>query len=190
MPLFSHYQTPAEPVQPAPAKKHGLFGRRQQQPEPVHSADPARGSAASVAGSKHGLFHRHGNSSDAHAASRSSTSSMSSSSSSGNHHDGAHRRSTSSSGGKVSLLDRMRGEDKAPVDPSILEAQQHMVEAEAAELEADRALTEARALAREAREHASRAVAEAQEDARRAMVKQKLAREVTKRGEGLGRHGI
>lgn len=59
--------------------------------------------------------------------------------------------------------------------------------AEKAEMDADRALDVARRQVREAREHVMRLEREADEDARRAVIKQRQAAEVSKRGQGLGR---
>jgi hypothetical protein len=62
--------------------------------------------------------------------------------------------------------------------------------AEKAENEADHALASARLRVREAREEVKRLELEAAEEARRAKVKQYHAREVSKRGKQLGRHGV
>lgn len=59
--------------------------------------------------------------------------------------------------------------------------------AEAAEREADRALMAARESVREARDHVRRLELEAEEEARRARIKQQQAKEVSKRGKQLGR---
>ncbi|TFY81271.1 hypothetical protein EWM64_g2748 [Hericium alpestre] len=74
-------------------------------------------------------------------------------------------------------------------DPSILNAQQKVSDAEAAEREADRALSSARAAGREAKQHVERLEREALEDARRAKAKQEEAKNVRKSASGLGRHG-
>lgn len=76
------------------------------------------------------------------------------------------------------------------LDPSILQAREHVMHAEAAEVEADRALGEARMRVRAAKDHVWRLEEEAKEEARRAKIKQEQAREVSKRGQGLGRHGL
>lgn len=59
--------------------------------------------------------------------------------------------------------------------------------AEAAERDADRALMAARENVRQAREHIRALELEAQEEARRAKIKQYHAKEVSKRGKQLGR---
>ncbi|KLP06124.1 uncharacterized protein Y057_3119 [Fusarium fujikuroi] len=70
-----------------------------------------------------------------------------------------------------------------------LEARERVQDAERAEREADRALEEARLSVREAREHVKRLEVEAKEDSRRAKVKQMEAKEMSKMGRSLGRHG-
>jgi hypothetical protein len=74
------------------------------------------------------------------------------------------------------------------IDPSIAEARDRVLFAEAAERDADRALAEARASVREARENIRRIEEEAREEARRAVIKHQQAREITRRGKTLGRH--
>lgn len=73
------------------------------------------------------------------------------------------------------------------MDPSILRAREHVVNAEAAERDADRALDEARRRVKEARQHVKTLEDEAREEARLAKIKQHHAAEVSKRGKGLGR---
>jgi hypothetical protein len=86
-----------------------------------------------------------------------------------------------------SILHRTFGNGNSDVDPSIIAARERVMTAEKAEVDADRALDAARIRVREAREHVKRLEAEAAEDARRAKIKQHQAREVSKRGQGLGR---
>ncbi|KAI1506060.1 hypothetical protein F5X99DRAFT_367007 [Biscogniauxia marginata] len=76
------------------------------------------------------------------------------------------------------------------VDPSITQARERVMAAEAAEREADRALEAARVQVREARAEVKRLEVEAAEEARRAKIKQYHAREVSKRGKQLGRHDL
>jgi hypothetical protein len=99
------------------------------------------------------------------------------------------RRSTDAgSAHKRSLLHRSFGNGNNDVmDPSIVQARERVLGAEAAEKEADRALEEARRSVREARDHVKRLEEEAKEEARRAKIKQYHAREVSKRGKALGR---
>ncbi|KFH45542.1 hypothetical protein ACRE_035910 [Hapsidospora chrysogenum ATCC 11550] len=178
MPFFGSTRH-AEPVpepEPEPAPRKGLFHRREPEPEPaVHpDAAPAK---------KHGLFHRRSSSPSPPPAGRHSTSSASSA---GVGH--AHGHSTLQKGGRAgSILSRFSRD--GDVDPSIVAAREQVMGAEAAEVEADRALDAARQRVREAKEHVRRLEAEAAEDARRARIKQVQAREVSKRGQGLGRHG-
>jgi uncharacterized protein with WD repeat len=103
-----------------------------------------------------------------------------------------HRTSTSSrrtnTGG--GLLGRTRGHGhmrSSDVDPSIIEARERVMHAEAAERDADRAMAEARARVQEARQHVRRLEEEAKEEARLAKIKQFHAKEVSKRGKTLGR---
>ncbi|KAK8043367.1 hypothetical protein PG993_005797 [Apiospora rasikravindrae] len=93
---------------------------------------------------------------------------------------------------KSSILHRSfgHGNKSVELDPSIVQARERVMGAEAAEIEADRALNAARTQVREAREEVKRLELEAKEEARRAKVKQFHAAEVSKRGKQLGRHGI
>ncbi|KZZ89368.1 hypothetical protein AAL_07667 [Moelleriella libera RCEF 2490] len=122
---------------------------------------------------KHGIFHR--NKSPTGTESSTSTHSRTSSASSGRHKGG--------------FLHKAIGRDDG-VDPGILQARERVMDAEDAEAQADRALEQARLRVREAREHMKRVELEAKEEARRAKIKQAHARDITKRGKGLGRHGI
>lgn len=104
-------------------------------------------------------------------------------------------RSTSRDSGhgtqrKGSLLSRTFGNGTSTshdVDPSIMQARERVMMAEAAERDADRALMAARESVRQAREHVRALELEAQEEARRAKIKQYHAKEVSKRGKQLGR---
>lgn len=75
-------------------------------------------------------------------------------------------------------------------DPSIIAARERVANAEARERDADKALSHARAAVKEAREHIKRLDKEAAEEARLAKIKQEQAKNISKRGHGLGRHGI
>ncbi|KAK3372230.1 hypothetical protein B0H63DRAFT_527081 [Podospora didyma] len=106
---------------------------------------------------------------------------------------GVLRRSTdaSHSSGHRSLLQRTFGNGSiAEMDPSIVQARERVMSAEAAERDADRALIAARESVRIAREHVRKLELEAEEEARLAKIKQYHAREVSKRGHQLGRHGV
>ncbi|KAK1776463.1 hypothetical protein QBC45DRAFT_395218 [Copromyces sp. CBS 386.78] len=161
MPLFSRH---AEP-EPAPAPVH-------------HEPAPKR----------HSLF---GGGSSRHNRSPSPGSSPTYSSASDRRHRSTSR--DSSSGHKPSLLSRTFGNGHSTshqVDPSIVQARERVMMAESAERDADRALMAARESVRQAREHVRALELEAQEEARRAKIKQYHAKEVSKRGNQLGRHGI
>lgn len=185
MPLFHSRREPPPvepvPVEPAPAtKKHGLFHTRRD-PSPARTASTTSSGRHSAGNhtasdslrSKRGSFFRrsHDAAPPAHEVEE-------------NH--AAHDT------GKPSLLHKGLnkmglGHDDENLDPSILRAREHVMNAEAAEAEADRALDEAKRRVKEAREHVKRLEEEAEEDARRARVKQHHAAEVSKRGKVLGR---
>ncbi|RKU41405.1 hypothetical protein DL546_002032 [Coniochaeta pulveracea] len=170
MPFFSrHEPQPAPVVQEQPPKKHGLFSSHHDPaPAPVvHEQQPK----------KHGLFGRGSSPTSAtHTTSNGYTTSPT-------------RASTDSTGKRHSgLLSKLGGRDD--VDPSIVQARERVMRAEAAEHEADRALIGARESVRLAREEVRRLELEAAEEARRAKLKQHAARDIGKRGQQLGRHGI
>ncbi|EGR46267.1 uncharacterized protein TRIREDRAFT_66776 [Trichoderma reesei QM6a] len=177
-----------------------FFSRREPSPEPVYHPEPA----AEPPSRKHSLFHRNR---DRDVSPLSSQRAGSVASSSGgnpgavNKRDsgGLFRHSTDSSGGSSSGRRRglfggghrdsagFGGIGSGALDPSIVQAREHVMQAEAAEVEADRALGEARMRVRAAKDHVWRLEQEAKEEARRAKLKQEQAREVSKRGKGLGR---
>lgn len=99
------------------------------------------------------------------------------------------RNSTSTTTPKrgSSLLHKFGGHNNEELDPSIVQARERVMGAEAAEREADRALELARREVREAREEVKRLEIEAKEEARRAKIKAYHAKEVSKRGKALGR---
>jgi len=100
------------------------------------------------------------------------------------------RRSTDASSGRRGILHKFGGAGSAvEMDPSIVQARERVLGAEAAEKEADRALLAARESVAAARAEVRRLEEEAKEEARRAKIKQYHAREVSKRGQALGRHG-
>ncbi|PTB35730.1 uncharacterized protein TrAFT101_010578 [Trichoderma asperellum] len=176
-----------------------FFSRSEPSPEPVYQPEPV---AAEPPARKHSLFHRNRDVSPA--SSRRTGSIASSAGSAGPGHTkgytnntsgsnsggGLFRHSTDSSAsrGRRSLFHRDNGANA--LDPSILQAREHVMQAEAAEVDADRALGEARMRVRAAKDHVWRLEEEAKEEARRAKIKQEQAREVSKRGQGLGRHGL
>ncbi|EHK17295.1 uncharacterized protein TRIVIDRAFT_41854 [Trichoderma virens Gv29-8] len=165
-----------------------FFSRSEPEPEPVYQPEPV----AEPPSRKHSLFHRNR---DVSPTSSHRTSSVASSNGGGpgykagsNSGGGLFRHSTDSSAGsrgRRSLFHRDGG--GMALDPSILQAREHVMHAEAAEVEADRALGEARMRVRAAKDHVWRLEEEAKEEARRAKIKQEQAREVSKRGQGLGR---
>lgn len=172
MPLFSskkQHAAPPPPVhQEVPPKKHGLFSHRREPSVSSVSSSSMSGGSPTRHGttSKKGLFRR---SHDTTATDYSNDS---------------HRRSTGN--GKLSRGLNMLGGNHE-MDPSIVRAREHVVNAEAAEKDADRALEEARRRVKEAREHVKRLEEEAREEARLAKIKQHHAAEVSRRGKGLGR---
>ncbi|KAI1818587.1 hypothetical protein GGS20DRAFT_193989 [Poronia punctata] len=162
MPLFSHRKSEEEVIhEPTPVQ--------QQQPE------------------KRGLFgSRRRSTSPSYANStRTSTTGSSSRHSSGGYNETPSRHR--------SVLSRTFGHGNSnnpDMDPSIMQARERVMGAENAEREADRALAAARLRVREAREEVKRIEHEAAEEARRAKIKQYHAKEVSKRGKQLGRHGL
>ncbi|KAL7947549.1 hypothetical protein V8C42DRAFT_363893 [Trichoderma barbatum] len=167
-----------------------FFSRSEPEPEPVYHPEPV----AEPPARKHSLFHRNR---DVSPTSSHRTGSVASSNgaapgyAAGSNSGGLFRHSTDSSAGsrgRRSLFHRNGG--GMALDPSILQAREHVMHAEAAEIEADRALGEARMRVRAAKDHVWRLEEEAKEEARRAQIKQEQAREVSKRGQGLGRHGL
>ncbi|CAN8100522.1 unnamed protein product [Discula destructiva] len=89
-----------------------------------------------------------------------------------------------------SLLHKFRGGSNEELDPSIVQARERVMSAEAAERDADRALELARREVREAREEVKRIEIEAKEEARRAKIKAFHAKDIGKRGKALGRHDL
>ncbi|KAK4445348.1 hypothetical protein QBC34DRAFT_164799 [Podospora aff. communis PSN243] len=188
MPLFSRNAEPEptrapEPVYEQPPKKHGLFGSRRSQEtappvqQPVHEERPKR----------HGLFGSRRSPSPSPTSSTRNTSSTRRTSP--DRDGGIFRRSTDASSSRGGILHRSFGNGNADIDPSIVQARERVMMAETAEREADRALMAARESAREAREHVRRLELEAEEEARRAKIKQHQARDISKRGKQLGRYG-
>ncbi|KAK3342092.1 hypothetical protein B0T25DRAFT_586144 [Lasiosphaeria hispida] len=175
MPFFSRNPEPVEQPAPQPineerGKRHGLFGSRHQ--EPVNEPTPV---AQPVQEKRHGLFGRRSPSPTPSNVTRNTVSSDAS----------------TTSGHRSSILHRSFGNGSlSEVDPSIVQARERVMSAEAAERDADRALLAARESVRQASEHVRRLELEAEEEARRAKIKQYQAREVSKRGKQLGRHGV
>ncbi|KAB5562722.1 hypothetical protein GE09DRAFT_1274434 [Coniochaeta sp. 2T2.1] len=172
MPFFSRNSPEPAPVVQQPPKKHGLFSssRHEPAPMPVQQAPVQK---------KHGLFSSHRDPSpvSSHAISTTSPTRHST--------DASYSKRHSSGGG---LLSKFGGGDH--MDPSIVQARERVLSAEAAEREADRALMAARESVRNAREHVRRLELEAEEEARLAKIKQHQAKDISKRGKQLGRHGI
>ncbi|KAK1828587.1 hypothetical protein QBC39DRAFT_374492 [Podospora conica] len=169
MPFFSRHEEPA-PVQQQPVQqeKRGLFSsKRDSAPPPAPAPEPK----------KHGLFGSRRSPSPVSSSSTRRTSSTSRTSPERHSGGGILHRSFGNGSG--------RG-----VDPSISQARERVMGAELAEREADRALMAARESVREAREHVRRLELEAEEEARLAKIKQHQARDISKRGKQLGRHGI
>ena len=173
MPFFSrntdHVEAapPPPPVVEEPPKRHGLFGSRHRSTSPTPSnRTDATHSTRNTSTTYHTSPDREGN------------------------NGSIFRRSTDagSHSGRRSLLHRSFGNgNAAELDPSIVQARERVIGAEAAERDADRALMAARESVRQARDHVKRLELEAEEEARRAKIKQYHAREVSKRGKQLGR---
>ena len=144
-----------------------LFSRSEPEPAPAPIVEERP--------KRHGLFGSKRETSPT--PSRATTTTTSSSNSS------VDRTSSRRSG----LLSKFGGHGSAEMDPSIMQARERVMAAEAAERDADRALMAARESARQAREQVKILELEAQEEARRAQIKQYHAREVSKRGKQLGR---
>ncbi|KAH7161158.1 hypothetical protein EDB81DRAFT_783948 [Dactylonectria macrodidyma] len=163
-------ETVQQPVYEEPPKKHGLFGRRD--PSPTPTASTRATGRTSLSSASMSTFHTAGGQSEG---------------------GGLFRRGTdaSSATNRRGMLRRSFGHGNGGFDddPSVLDARQRVQNAEAMEREADRALDEARSSVREAREQVKRLEEEAREEARRAKIKQHQAREVSKLGKALGRHG-
>lgn len=160
MPFFSRREEPSpepEPVYEEEPRKRGLLGSLRRDPSPT----PTQSTRMS-----NSTFHTtHTN----HTSSSASTSAT----------DKPKRGS--------SLLHKFGGHSNEELDPSIVQARERVMGAEAAEREADRALELARREVREAREEVKRLEIEAKEEARRAKIKAYHAKEVSKRGKALGR---
>ncbi|KAH7037107.1 uncharacterized protein B0I36DRAFT_313340 [Microdochium trichocladiopsis] len=152
-----------------------LFGSRKEAPPPEPIPE------------KHhsGLFGSRRRSVSPVSSHRTSSSTFRTSTSS-NRHSGDLASSHRSSG---SVLHRF-GTRHGDIDPSISQARDRVINAERAEKEADRALEAARLQVRDARTHVKNLEHEAAEESRRAKVKQYHAKEMSKRGKHLGRHGL
>ncbi|KAK4157395.1 hypothetical protein C8A00DRAFT_29684 [Chaetomidium leptoderma] len=198
--LFSSKQEPVsqQPAYEEPNKKHGLFSSSRQEPavpqQPAYDyEEPPK---------KHGLFgsRRHSPTRSTATHGTRSTASMSPdrdrSSSGGG--DGIFRRSTDAGRNGTNVGSQRNGRlhrsfgngngHSSEMDPSIMQAQERLMGAEAAEAEADRALIAARESVREAHEHVRRLEVEAKEEARLAKIKEHHAKAFSKRGKQLGRH--
>ncbi|KUI73233.1 hypothetical protein VM1G_08754 [Cytospora mali] len=164
MPFFSRRE-PEEEVPPEPQyeepRKRGLLGSLRRDPSPTPTSSSTQRSNST----------------------RHTTSTYHSASS-------PNRRSTERSSKSGGLLHRFGGSGNEELDPSIVQARERVMGAEAAERDADRALELARREVRDAREEVRRLELEAKEEARRAKIKQYHAKEVSKRGKALGRHDI
>ncbi|KAH6628843.1 hypothetical protein F5144DRAFT_326815 [Chaetomium tenue] len=158
-----------QPVYEEPPRRHGLFGSKHHSPTraPTNATNSTRSSTTASSPDRStgsgGIFRR---STDA----------------SHNPSMNGHQRT---GGG---LLHKFGGGNREEMDPSIVQARERVMGAEAAEMEADRALIAARESVREAREHVRMLELEAKEEARRAKIKEHHAKEFSKRGKLLGRH--
>lgn len=180
MPFFSRHEPEPAPVVEQPPRKHGLFSSRQE-PAPVVQQQQQQPQK------KHGLFGSHRDPSPVSSASSTNYNTHNSTHSNG-YTNSPTRHSTDGSGSKRhsgGLLSKFGGNDH--MDPSIVQARERVMGAEAAEREADRALVAARESVRNAREHVRRLELEAEEEARLAKIKQHQAKDISKRGQLLGR---
>ncbi|KAK5988215.1 hypothetical protein PT974_12355 [Cladobotryum mycophilum] len=214
------YEPEPMPIQNAqehqvPQKKHSIFSRhRDTSPTNTHRTASTRSSNAPLAGvepgyntnANNGNYNNHNNNGynnsgyNGNGGGFNGSGPGSNAGSGGGGGGGVFRRSTdasnSGSGGGGGLKNLFRrgddnnGNNLGSLDPSILQVREHVFSAEQAEIDADRALGEARMRVREAKDHLWRIEEEAKEEARRAKLKQEQAREVSKRGKGLGREYI
>ncbi|EON99631.1 hypothetical protein UCRPA7_4805 [Phaeoacremonium minimum UCRPA7] len=171
MPFFSRHTEPEEEAVPVETHrpieeerpKRGLFGsmRRDPSPTPTTSTNSTR-----------------------------FTSSTYHTTPTNDHSSGLFRRSTDAGSSRRSGLLHKFGNGSEEMDPSIVQARERVLSAEAAEREADRVLDIARREVREARDQVRKLELEAKEEARRAKIKQFHAKEVSKRGKALGRHDV
>lgn len=166
MPFFTRRDQVEEPApepvyEEEPTKKRGLLGSLRRDPSPT----PTQSTRMS-----NSTFHT--------THSRHSTASTNASTAS----------TTTPPKRGSSLLHKFGGaHSNEELDPSIVQARERVMSAEAAEREADRALELARRGVQEAREEVKRLEIEAKEEARRAKIKAYHAKEVSKRGKALGR---
>lgn len=158
MPFFSRQPEPEpEPQYEDPPRKHGLLGSFRRDPSPT----PTTSTQATNHTARTASTYRTSHSSMTDKPSRSGTG---------------------------SLLHKFRGgSSNEELDPSIVQARERVMGAEAAERDADRALELARREVREAREEVKRIEIEAKEEARRAKIKAYHAKDIGKRGKALGR---
>lgn len=173
MPFFSRHDEVEEPApepvyeqEAATKKRGGLLGSLRRDPSPTPTARTQQSNASRLSNS---TVHT--------TNSRNSTSTVSSPS------------TTTTPKRGSSLLHKFGGghHNDNELDPSIVQARERVMAAEAAERDADRALELARRGAQAAREDVRRLEVEAKEEARRAKIKAYHAKEVSKRGKALGR---
>lgn len=174
MPFFTRRDEVEEPV-PEPVheeepRKRGFLGslRRDPSPTPTTSTQSTRRSTST--------FHTT-------ASSRDGNLNNGNGSVNGNGSGMFHRGSRHGS-----ILHKFGGSGgDHELDPSIVQARERVMGAEAAEMKADRALELARREVHDAREEVKRLEIEAKEEARRAKIKQYHAKDISKRGKALGR---
>lgn len=182
MPFFSRRDEVEEPApepvyeqEAATKKRGGLLGSLRRDPSPTPTANTANTANTHQSNSSrlsNSTFHTTN-------SSRTSTSGAST----------ATNTTTTPKRGS-SLLHKFGGgghHNDNELDPSIVQARERVMAAEAAERDADRALELARRGVQAAREDVRRLEVEAKEEARRAKIKAYHAKEVSKRGKALGR---
>ncbi|KAF7541913.1 hypothetical protein G7054_g198 [Neopestalotiopsis clavispora] len=188
MPLFSRKEEVVEPepvVHEEPKRSHGLFGsRRERSPSPTSTV------ATSTTSNSH---HSSGTKSSYHTT---RTTQHHGAGSGGG--GGIFRRSTDASSvasstttGRRSLLSRSFGHgNNVEMDPSIVAAREHVLNAETAEREARPRPRVRPPPGPRGPQRGQAPRARAAEEAKRAKIKQYHAREVSKRGKQLGRHDL
>jgi hypothetical protein len=196
MGLFSrHAEEPApqrQPVYEEPPKKRGLFGSKHQSPDQINqnTTHGSRRSSTTTASPERtsggGIFRRSTDAGHNNNYNNGYNNNNNYSNGYNNNYNNGYNNGQNGSQRSGGLLQRFGGGNRGDMDPSIVQARERVMGAEAAELEADRALMAARESAREAREHVRMLEVEAKEDAKRAKIKQHHAKEFSKRGKHLG----
>jgi hypothetical protein len=163
---------PQAPAEEPPRRHNSIFHRNKDT-----TAAPHRDTSPNAMHQQHPQQHQHQHQHQRHDSASSSDNSVPS----------------SPNGGRQgrSLLQRSGGNHNnqdIEMDPSIVRARERVMHAESAEREADRVLAEARSAVNDARIEVKRLEEEAAEEARRAKIKAFHVKDISKRGNSLGRH--